>query len=110
MIILEVCVKLSFEFFHLLIVYMMFDSYFLPSEEQTDVAASKAPAESASAASKAPAESAEAASKAPAKPATSEASSGQRTAIPPPVGGMPTPFDFSAMSGLLNVCECKLFS
>lgn len=85
----------------------MFDSDFLPSEEQTDVAASKAPAESASAASKAPAESAEAASKAP---ATSEASSGQRTAIPPPVGGMPTPFDFSAMSGLLNVCEYKLFS
>lgn len=88
----------------------MFEYYFLPSEEKSDVAASKAPAESASAGSKAPVESDSESSKAPAKPASSEASSGPRTAIPPPVGGMPTPFDFSAMSGLLNVCAYNLFS
>ena len=62
----------------------MLASYSLPSEEKSDAAASKAPGE----------------------PASSEASPRQKSttpAIPSPVAGMPGPFDFSAMSGLLNV-------
>ncbi|PIN09643.1 Myotrophin [Handroanthus impetiginosus] len=41
-------------------------------------------------------------SKTPAESASAEAPSGQRRATPASVAGMPNPFDFSAMTGLLN--------
>lgn len=49
-------------------------------------------------------------SKTPAESTSTETPSGQRRANPASVAGMPNPFDFSAMTGLLNVCEFSLFS
>lgn len=41
--------------------------------------------------------------------ASGETPSGQRSATPPSVPGMANPFDFSAMSGLLNVYIFSFF-